>query len=206
MSGKVGRPQLRVVERDRSHRPANDAEPQPAAGPPELPYFLKALDDEHIERLLDKLTVKQLQAHAKALNVTGYSRMRQATLVAKLLEVEQGPRTSAWRYLLRTLEPLRVVTPADGAALALGVDALVEYIELARTLEREGRYWTTLGRYGKQVKRHPALEAIGKTWGRVLAVLDRFGANPAYRARVKAAAAGESEGSPWDDLEGLGLR
>ncbi len=148
--------------------------------------------------------MRQLKAHAKAHGIRGYSRLRRETLERKLIELGLGPRTTAWRYLLTTLDPMQVVTPADGAALALGVDALVEYVEIAKTLQRDGRFWTTEdGRYGRQVKRHPALDALGKTWGRVLAVLDRFGANPAFRAKVKRAADSTAGGSPWDELDKL---
>jgi P27 family predicted phage terminase small subunit len=197
--------QLRIVGGDRSHRPPNEDEPRPSIIDPELPYFLAGLDADYVRPLLALLTVKQLKAQAKALNLKGYSRLKRADLEDRLADHVPGPRTTAWRYLLKVLAPMRIVTPSDGAALALGVDALVEYVDLARILQSEGRFWTTKdGRYGRQVKRHPAVDAIGKAWARVLAILDRFGANPAYRAKVKSAADDTADGAEWDELDSLG--
>lgn len=184
----------------RSHRPTNDAEPKLVAGEPELPYFVSELDRIAIERALADMTMPALQAQARELAIKSYSRLRKPQLIEKLRAVIQGPRAQAWAYLYKTLEPMRVVTPADGASFAMAVEALVEYIEDTRTLAREGRFWTTEGRYGTQTKRHPAIESQGKAWNRFQSMLDRFGANPAYRAKVQIAASAAANRSPWDAL------
>lgn len=209
MAGKMPGPppkpsHLRVIEGDRSRRPGNPDEPKLIAGEPAFPYFLEELDAERIAHDLRRLNVDQLKQHAKALGIRGFTRMRRETLVARIVAVEPGPRQRAWRYLIETIDPMQVVTPADGAALALGVEALVEYVDVARAIEREGRFWSTEGRYGSQLKRHPGIDALNKAWNRVLAVLDRFGANPAYRAKVQIAANAAAAGSAWDALDELG--
>jgi P27 family predicted phage terminase small subunit len=206
MPGPPAKPtNLRVVEGDRSRRPANVQEPQLTASEPPFPYFLEELDAERMARQLKVLTVEQLREQAKAAGLTGVSRLRRDALVRRLAAESEGPRARAWRYLFSTIEPMKVATAADGAALALGVEALVEYVDVTRSIEEHGRFWKTSGRYGEQFKKHPGIDAQGKAWNRVIAVLDRFGANPAYRAKVQIAANAAAQGSPWDDLDGLGM-
>lgn len=195
---------LRVVDGDRSRRPANDGEPGLTAVEPAFPYFLRDLDDQHVARSLAGLTVEQLKDQCRAAGLKGFTRRRRDGLIALLAGQAEGPRVRAWRYLYETIEPMRVVTAADGAALALGVEALVEYVDISRSIEASGRFWKTTGRYGEQFKKHPGIDAQGKAWNRVIAVLDRFGANPAYRAKVQIAANKAATGDPWDDLDGLG--
>ncbi|MFA7248085.1 MAG: P27 family phage terminase small subunit [Dehalococcoidia bacterium] len=178
--------------------------PKLVAGEPAFPYFLGELDTALVEAQLSRLTVDHLKQQAKALRITGYSRMRRETLVGAIRAVHEGPRRRAWAYLFMTLEPLKVITPADGATLALAVEALVEYVQDSLVLAREGRYRTNnTERSGTLTKRHPAIEATRHSWHRLMAALDRFGANPAYRAKVAIAADAAKTGSnPWDALDG----
>ncbi len=175
----------------------------PVAGEPAYPYFLGELDAVHVEAQLQALTVERLKQQAKALKIAGYSRMKKETLIAAIGAVHEGPRKRAWRYLFATLDPLHVVTPADGATLALAVEALVEYVEDTLILERAGRYRTNVTeRSGTITKRHPAIEATRHSWHRLMTALDRFGANPAYRAKVAIAANAAQHGTnPWDALD-----
>lgn len=196
---------LRVIEGDRSRRPGNEREPQVMAGDPPFPYFLEELDAERIARRLQQLTVEKLRHQARALGIRGYTRMRRETLIERIANEEPGPRHRAWRYLIETIDPMKVVTHADGAALAMGVEALVEYVDVARDIEQHGRFWENqTERSGYQIKRHPGIDAQNRAWARVIAVLDRFGANPAYRAKVQVAADRSAGGDPWDELDELG--
>lgn len=194
---------LAEARQRRSHRPSNASEPRLSAGEPAVPYFLGELDAAHIGRLLEGLTVDHLKQQAKALAIPRYSRLRREDLLAAIARTIPGPRKKAWEYLFATIEPMNVITPQDGAAFAMAVEALVEYIEITRALETEGRFWKTSGRYGDQVKRHPGIDAQGKAWNRFQTMLDRFGANPAYRAKVQIAAnaAAGAPVSPWDALD-----
>jgi len=84
-----------------------------------------------------------------------------------------------------------------------------EFLEDAdgeRHLVRQGhdpgrRYYTTTTKEGSlMIRPHPAMAVRTDAWKRVLAMLDRFGMNPAAKTRVSAAP--EAEDDPMDRLLG----
>ena len=136
-------------------------------------------------------------------------------------------RRRTWAELVELLTSQRLLTTLDQAALGILVDAYGDYLEAgdliagvacgfcglplrsttpctARTRHEGGRrYYTTLTKEGSlMIRPHPAMAVRSDAWKRVLAVLDRFGMNPAAKTRVAAAPAIEDD--PMDRLLGAG--
>ena len=86
----------------------------------------------------------------------------------------RGPARGAWDRLSAELAAMRVLTPADAEALALGCMALAEYLAARR---RPSVSW----------------RRADAAWKRYAATLREFGLTPSSRTRVAAVPSGPSE-------------
>jgi P27 family predicted phage terminase small subunit len=87
-----------------------------------------------------------------------------------------------------------VLTVADGVALALLCDALVDFLHAAAIVKEEG----CIARTDKGVLfQHPAVGVKNKAWERVVKVLREFGMTPTSRPGIHATGKRE-KGDPKD--------
>lgn len=107
----------------------------------------------------------------------------------KILEVPDPPKylgrigKYAYHQLTKLLgqEGMQVFAKSDYFMLSLICDAYDEYRTARKTLEDEGRYYTTKG----LKKRHPAVGDSQDAWKRVISGLTRFGLSPVDRKNVE---------------------
>lgn len=92
----------------------------------------------------------------------------------------------AWRDWLPVLTGMRVLTEADGAALALMCDAYAEYLAARAVLRREGASYTTGELPAQMVRQRPEVAQAADAWRRVSAMMQQFGLTPASRSRVSS--------------------
>ena len=137
-------------------------------------------------------------------------------------------RRRAWVELVELLTAQRLLTTLDQAALALLVDAYGDYLEAGDLVAGEAcglcglpvksrvpcasprpgheggrRYYTTRTKEGSlMIRPHPAMAIRAEARKAMLAVLDRFGMNPAAKTRV--AVIQDVEDDPMDRLLGTG--
>lgn len=96
-----------------------------------------------------------------------------------------------WRRIVPILSQLRVLTVADGAALASYCTAVGELSECTRIIEKEGRIIDkpVFDRNGQQVGTRKAVNPIlamqRDAFARVKQFISEFGLSPASRVRVK---------------------
>ena len=91
----------------------------------------------------------------------------------------------AWRSVTAALARLGVLSVADGEALRLLAEALAEYREARRVLDREGATYDLTTKAGGTMHRaRPEAAIAADAWRRASAMLGRFGMTPADRARL----------------------
>lgn len=173
---------LRLLRGNPQHRPIPDEPKGPSGGAALMPPWLRVLDS--IAAGLNQMTLTQLRSRARDLRIDGRSTMSRDELITAIQSAHIGPREAGWSELAPMLETMRVITAADVHALAMVVDAYVDYIELRRIVEDEGQTYATEGRYGLQVKRRPEVEHAARRWEQVLKGLIEFGMTPASRSKV----------------------
>ncbi len=97
-----------------------------------------------------------------------------------------GKGKAAWRRLAPMLSGMRVLSKADAEKLALGCDALGEYLELRETIQELGHIYETVTVTGSTVIRpRPEVAMAADAWKRASAILSEFGLSPSARARVQ---------------------
>lgn len=81
---------------------------------------------------------------------------------------------------------MRILTMADGPALALLCDAYAEYLEAReKTSGRKGKtYETTTAQGGTMIRPRPEVAMASDAWRRVQRMLSEFGLTPSSRAKV----------------------
>lgn len=176
---------LRLIRGNPRQHAMPEAEPEVPGSAALMPPWLRALDAEASG--LTTMSVADLRTRAKALKVARFSRLSADELVDAILEAAPGPRELSWSEIAGLLDPMRVLTALDVHALAMTIEAYVDYIQLSQFLLREGTTYETVGRYGLQVKRRPETEIQTKRWEQVLKGLIEFGCTPASRTKVRAA-------------------
>lgn len=184
---------LRLLRGNPQHRPIPE-QPAPPAGALLMPPWLRALDA--IAEGLNTLSVRDLRTRAANLKIDGRTKMTREELILAIEQMAVGPREAGWSELAPMLDSMRVTTAADAHALALTIDAYVDYIELRRIVVDEGQTYRTEGRYGMQLKHRPEAVDASMRWGQVLKGLIEFGMTPASRSKVAAV--------PKDETDGLG--
>jgi P27 family predicted phage terminase small subunit len=106
----------------------------------------------------------------------------------------------AWRWLVRLLLSMRIITKADGPVLLLAACRLTDYQELSRDLATHGRTYETVNRIGSTM-RHPRPEVLLRdgAWRDAMAALVQLGLTPSARSRVSKVA--NSPDTPEGELE-----
>lgn len=99
-----------------------------------------------------------------------------------------------WAYLAPVLAQMRVLTPADRAALAILCDAIARHAEAAQRVAREGL--VLAGSQG-QAKKNPACQLVRDYAGIVATYGGRFGLTPSDRSRISV---GEAKSEPKERL------
>lgn len=113
----------------------------------------------------------------------------------------KGKGRAAWRRLLPLLESMRVMTPADCEALALGCDALGEYVELRDIIRRGGRTYQTTTQSGAIMYRtRPEVALAADAWRKADHILSAFGLTPSARSKVQTVA--EIQRDPFEEFLG----
>lgn len=179
---------LRVLRGNPQRRPLPD-QPDASAGEIEMPPWLRLVDPDASG--LIELTLGQLRERAASFRIRGRSRMDRDELIEAILEKRTTARETAWSEFAPVLQAMRIVTAADIHALALIVDAYVEYVELRRLLVADGLTYQSTGRNGYQVKRRPEAELASKRWDQVIRGFIEFGMTPASRSRVAVVPRGD---------------
>jgi P27 family predicted phage terminase small subunit len=105
-----------------------------------------------------------------------------------------------WRELAPLLVRMRVLTKADGAALALTCDVIAEYRAARAVVEAEGATFTVRTDSGKVVRAHPAVAIAADAHRRALRGLAEFGLTPAGRRRVEAIPPGRDDSNSFGRL------
>jgi len=107
----------------------------------------------------------------------------------------------AWRWLVRLLVRMRVITKADGPVLLLAALRLTDYLELRSDVDTNGRTFTTTTTTGsKMVRQRPEVALMTAAWRDAMQALGQLGLTPAMRSRVSAV---PMTGEPEDELEGF---
>lgn len=89
-------------------------------------------------------------------------------------------------------ELARVVTRADGEALALAASALDELVQAEKTIRKEGAILTRTTENGVSHYRHPAAVLRESAWRRYRDALRAFGLDPQSRGTVSAISPSET--------------
>jgi P27 family predicted phage terminase small subunit len=106
---------------------------------------------------------------------------------------------SAWRWLLRLLTSMRIITKADGPVLLLAACRLTDYQELSRDLEAHGRtYSTTTPTGSTMVRQRPEVTLRDAAWRDAMQALQQLGLTPSSRSRVSKIA---NPDTPEGELE-----
>jgi P27 family predicted phage terminase small subunit len=108
---------------------------------------------------------------------------------------------TTWRWLVRLLTPMRVLTKSDAATLMLAATRLEDYLRLRERVAAEGATYTTETVSGSVFHRtRPEVQLAAAAWRDVSRLLGEFGLSPSSRSRVASVAAGDA---PHDELEGF---
>ena len=110
-----------------------------------------------------------------------------------------------WRAIVPVLADMGVLTKADGTALALLCDALVDYLAAGKVIDaaahgRAARF-TAVTPQGCVIQ-HPAVGVRNRAWERVLRVLRDFGLTPSSRSGIVVAPKGAKDDWLGNLLEG----
>jgi P27 family predicted phage terminase small subunit len=82
---------------------------------------------------------------------------------------------------------MRVLTEADGEALALAADALADYVTARGVIQKKGHTYETKTEAGAvMVRPRPEVSIASDAWKRARLMLLEFGLTPAARGKVKA--------------------
>jgi P27 family predicted phage terminase small subunit len=92
------------------------------------------------------------------------------------------------------LQGMRVLSKADAEKLALGCDALGEYLELREFIKENGRTYKTVTVTGSTVYRpRPEVAMCVDAWRRASSILSEFGLSPSARSKVQTIVDEEKE-------------
>jgi P27 family predicted phage terminase small subunit len=94
--------------------------------------------------------------------------------------------------LAAQLNAMGVLTDADGSALELLADALMEYRGARDVIRAKGpTYSCKTKNNGLMTRTRPEVRIAESAWKRVLSVLTEFGCTPAARTKVTAELSGD---------------
>lgn len=111
-----------------------------------------------------------------------------------------------WKRLLPLLRDMKVLTKADGDALAALCQVRVRWKQAEALIERMGQVvvetrQTASGKIERRVKKNPAVTVASDALKHMRSLMADFGLTPASRAGVKTIGNGESQ-DPLDDFFG----
>jgi P27 family predicted phage terminase small subunit len=106
----------------------------------------------------------------------------------------------AWRWLVRLLVRMRVVTKADGPVLVLAACRLSDYFELRANVDTHGRTFATQTTGSTMVRQRPEVTLMTAAWRDAMQALGQLGLTPAMRSRVSSVT---PSSEPDDELEGF---
>ena len=110
------------------------------------------------------------------------------------------PARPAWRWLVRLLTSMRIITKADGPVLLLATCRLTDYLELSRDLATNGRTYETVTPTGSTMRRQrPEVALRDGAWRDAMAALGQLGLTPSARSRVSKVS--NSPDTPEGELE-----
>jgi len=97
-----------------------------------------------------------------------------------------------WDELIGQLRAIRVLSAADGHALAIYCAAYGRWLEANAEIKRRGVVIDTHGGIGKHTvcKKNPAVDVSSSAEAIMLRVLTEFGLTPSSRARIPASVSG----------------
>ncbi len=99
----------------------------------------------------------------------------------------QGNALAAWGRLVPLLQSMRVLSLADAEKLALGCEALGDYLDLRARIKKVGRVYTTITITGCKVYRpRPEVAMMTDAWKKASTILSEFGLSPSARSKVQA--------------------
>jgi P27 family predicted phage terminase small subunit len=109
------------------------------------------------------------------------------------------PARPAWRWLVRLLTSMRIITKADGPVLFLAACRLTDYQELSRDVAVNGRTFSTTTESGSVMHRpRPEMALMTAAWRDAMATLVQLGLTPSSRSRVSKVG---NPDTPEDELE-----
>jgi P27 family predicted phage terminase small subunit len=109
------------------------------------------------------------------------------------------PARPAWRWLVRLLTTMQIISTVDGPALLLAACRLTDYQELSRDLTVNGRTYSTTTTTGStMLRQRPEVALRDAAWRDAMAALVQLGLTPSSRSRVSKAANPET---PEGELE-----
>jgi P27 family predicted phage terminase small subunit len=95
------------------------------------------------------------------------------------------PARPAWRWLVRLLLSMRIITKADGPVLLLAACRLTDYQDLSQDLATHGRTYETVTPTGSTMRRQrPEVSLRDSAWRDAMAALVQLGLTPSSRSRV----------------------
>lgn len=105
---------------------------------------------------------------------------------------------AAWDALVEVLEPMGVLTVADGFALARGAEVYGEILRYQRAIKDAGSptYDATGGSGATLIRAHPAVAMLADADRRFRAWLGEFGLTPASRSKVNVNGEDEAAAKP----------
>jgi len=91
-----------------------------------------------------------------------------------------------WKVLVPILNRMKVLTSADGPALAAGCAAYSEYRAAYKVLSEQGQTYSVVTDSGTVHRKRPENEIAASAFQRYRSMLIEFGLTPAARTRVNA--------------------
>jgi P27 family predicted phage terminase small subunit len=92
----------------------------------------------------------------------------------------------AWRWLVRLLTSMKILTHVDGPAVLLAACRLTDYETLSRDLEANGRTYSTTTTTGStMLRQRPEVALRDAAWRDAMAALVQLGLTPSSRSRVR---------------------
>ena len=106
-----------------------------------------------------------------------------------------------WRRVVKVLEPLKLITPADRAALAAYCEAYAVWWEATKAIRQYGITQVTETGY---VAQRPEVSIRANAWKTMRTYAGLFGLSPSDRAKLGSASNDEETIDPADEFFQLG--
>jgi P27 family predicted phage terminase small subunit len=107
----------------------------------------------------------------------------------------------AWRWLVRLLTRMRVITKADGPILLLAACRLADHERLRGIIEREGETFETVTEKGStMVRTRPEVQLRDVAWRDAVQALSQLGLTPAMRAKVSVTSSPQDQPSELESF------